>query len=262
MIMRQPPPTIFKLLGHDVRWQIVRALARGDCRVGDLCSALAQPANLLSYHMGQLRAAALVRERRSDADGRDSYYQLDLLRLREQVRAAGLALHPALLGGAPGAAGSAGQRRVLFLCTQNSARSQMAEALLRAHGGGMVACSAGSQPSELHPAAQRALERAGFSVAGLRAKHHSEFAGQAFDYVVTMCDRVREQCPPFAGGAAHLHWSIADPVAQGDDQAFDRTLRELAARIANFVAVVDWEEEHETTRTDPVHRELGPLADG
>lgn len=239
--MHQPPPHIFKLLGHDLRWQMVRALARGDCRVGDLSSALAQPANVLSYHMGQLRAAALVRERRSDADGRDCYYQLDLVCLREQMRVAGLALHPALLGESARAAGSARQQQVLFLCTHNSARSQMAEALLRARAG-FGACSAGSQPAELHPAAQRALERAGLSTAGLRAKHHSEFAGQLFDYVVTVCDRVREQCPSFAGGVRYLHWSIADPAAQGDDQAFDRTLRELAARIANFAAMVDWEE--------------------
>lgn len=268
MNMTELAPAIFALLGHDLRWQIIRALAQGDCRIGDLAGVLGQPANVLSYHMGQLRAAALVAERRSDADGRDTYYRLDLVRLRELYQAAGQALHPALIGAAQVESALPQPVRVLFLCTHNSARSQMAEALLRVRGGtAFDAYSAGSAPSTVHPATRRVLEAAGIASAALRAKDVAEFTGQPFDYVITVCDRMREVCPTFPGGPTPLHWSIADPaLAHGEplaqDQAFERTFRELNMRIGNFILIVKREHFHETPRTDSVYRELGPLTDG
>ena len=231
---------VFKLLANDIRWSIVHALARGDYRVQDLVGELGEAANLVSYHVGQLRKQQLIHERRSDADGRDTYYQLDIERLHGLYQAAGLALHPHVLGSpALDVAQNHRRVRVLFLCTHNSARSQLAEALARAQGLGRIeAFSAGSAPTQVHPAVERVLASCGVDASGLRSKDVQELAGQHFDYVVTVCDRVREICPSFPG-SAQIHWSIADPAgiedaAEGQDRAFERTLRELNRRIAQF----------------------------
>jgi protein-tyrosine-phosphatase len=121
--------------------------------------------------------------------------------------------------------------RVLFLCTGNSARSQMAEALLRRRSGGAVeAASAGSHPKPLHPLAVRVLRERGLDISGREPKHVSALAGRRFDRVITLCDRVREVCPDFPG-ATLVHWSIPDPAAEGDYAAFVRTADELELRI-------------------------------
>ncbi|MDQ3928042.1 MAG: arsenate reductase ArsC [Chloroflexota bacterium] len=96
--------------------------------------------------------------------------------------------------------------RVLFLCTHNSARSQLAEAILRHLGGDRVrAYSAGSEPGRVHPEAIRTLESLGISTEGLTSKHVSEFLGKHVDYVVTVCDQAREACPVFPGKPPQLH---------------------------------------------------------
>ena len=126
--------------------------------------------------------------------------------------------------------------RVLFLCTHNSARSQMAEAILREQGGGMVdVASAGSNPREVHPLLLRTLTDLGIDGGVLRSKHLSVFAAQSFDYVITLCDIVREVCPTFPGEPEHLHWSLADPIAAGRsprtaEAAFRQTADELMTR--------------------------------
>jgi ArsR family transcriptional regulator, arsenate/arsenite/antimonite-responsive transcriptional repressor / arsenate reductase (thioredoxin) len=135
---------------------------------------------------------------------------------------------------------------MLFLCTGNSARSQMAEALVRARSAGTVEVhSAGSRPKALHPNAVRVMrEEHGIDLAGRRSKHLSVFARQRFDWVISLCDRVREVCPEFPGRPETIHWSIPDPAAvHGDDDeagysAFQQTAAELENRIAFLLAVV------------------------
>jgi arsenate reductase len=137
-----------------------------------------------------------------------------------------------------------GRKRILFLCTGNSARSQMAEALLRRDGGDRFeVVSAGVSPRGVHPMTIVALDKVGIDISGARSKAVGEFLGQRFDYVITVCDRARATCPVFPGGSTTLHWGIDDPAeATGSDEerqaAFDRALRELSVRIHTFLPLV------------------------
>ena len=132
--------------------------------------------------------------------------------------------------------------RLLFLRTGNSARSQIAEALAVAQSGGLVeAYSAGSRPKPLHANAVRVMAERGIDLTSRRSKHLSLFTGQRFDYVITLCDRVREVCPEFPGHPDRIHWSIPDPSASGDDDAatlaaFRRTAAEVETRITYLLA--------------------------
>lgn len=104
--------------------------------------------------------------------------------------------------------------QVLILCTGNSARSQMAEALLRDIAGDrMDVFSAGSKPSVVNPTAIIAMAERGIDIGGYRSKHLSEFLQQPFDYVITVCDHAAEACPLFPGLARRIHWSFPDPAA-------------------------------------------------
>ena len=243
------PPRFLRLAGHPVRWRLLSELSYSDRRVAELCTRLELPQNLVSYHLGRLRRERVVSRRRSAADGRDSYYLLELDRCGELLAGAGSALHPGLrlvptapiAPTAPDGARPAGPPRrtsVLFLCTGNSGRSQIAEALTEELGGGMVeASSAGSHPKPLHPNAVRLLRERGIDITGRRSKHLDEFAGRRFEYVVSLCDWVREVCPEFPGRPDLIHWSIPDPAREGSSDkqsypAFERTARELATRIA------------------------------
>ena len=242
------PPTFVKLLAHDLRWQLVAALARSDRRVQELVALLGQPANLVSYHLNQLRQAALVRNRPSAADHRAQYYSLNLPQVQALFAQAGQALHPAL-GGAEGApmADTKTQpgrqpARVLFLCTHNSARSQMAEGLLRHLSKGQVeAFSAGNEPSQVNPMAIEVMDERGIDIRGQRSKHLSQYLGQNFDYIVTVCDLARETCPIFPGDPEHIHWSFPDPAAVEESaarrRAFQSVATELTTRI-NFLLVL------------------------
>jgi protein-tyrosine-phosphatase/DNA-binding transcriptional ArsR family regulator len=243
------PPAFLQLLADPHRWQLLGELAQSDRRVGELTALVGSPQNLVSYHLAELRHAGLVRARRSSADGRDTYYRADLHRCRELLRDAGAALHPSLAV-APVATEPVGTRRgrapvVLFLCTGNSARSQMAEALIRKRAGdAVVAVSAGSHPKPVHPNTVQVMSAYGIDLAGRPARHLNEFAGQRFDYVVSLCDRVREVCPPFAGGPETIHWSIPDPTGAGDSDtdtypAFERTAAELDTRIGFLLQLID-----------------------
>jgi arsenate reductase len=134
--------------------------------------------------------------------------------------------------------------RVIFVCTGNSARSQMAEALLRRDGGpAFEVVSAGVSPRSVHPMTIVALDKVGIDISGARSKAVGEFLGQRFDYVITVCDRARATCPVFPGGSVTLHWGVDDPAeATGTDEerqaAFDRALKELAIRIHTFLPLV------------------------
>jgi ArsR family transcriptional regulator, arsenate/arsenite/antimonite-responsive transcriptional repressor / arsenate reductase (thioredoxin) len=244
------PPSFLNLAGHPVRWRLLNDLANSDRRVGELCARLELPQNLVSYHLGRLRAEGMVSRRRSAADGRDSYYVLELERCGELLSGAGSALHPGLrlAPTSPDWTGLAARRhraRVLFLCTGNSARSQIAEALTEHLGGGVIeAQSAGSHPKPLHPNAVRALRERGIDIAGRRSKHLDEFSSRRFDYVVSLCDRVREVCPEFPGHPDLIHWSIPDPGREpgGDSQtypAFERIVEELSRRIAFLLELIN-----------------------
>ena len=239
------PPGFLPLAGHPVRWRLLRELARSDRQVRELTGLTGHPQPLVSYHLGRLRAARLVTARRSSADGRDAYYTVDLGRCGELLAAAGGALHPALgPGERPPAAALTGPARVLFLCTGNGARSQMAEALAQRRSAGLVqAFSAGSHPGALHPNTVRVMAEHGIDVRGRAAKHLSVFSADRFDYVITLCDRVREVCPEFPGHPRHVHWSIPDPAAAGDtDEAsypvFQATAAELETRIGFLLAAI------------------------
>jgi protein-tyrosine-phosphatase/DNA-binding transcriptional ArsR family regulator len=232
------PPRFLRLAGHPLRWRLLSELAHSDRRVGELCTLAGRRQSLVSYHLRELRESGLVSMRRSAADGRDTYYVLDLARCRELLSSAGGSLHPGLAPTPrPRAVREPGSTRVLFLCTGNSARSQIAEALCeRLSPGAVSAVSAGSHPKPLHPNAVRVMRQRGIDLAGHRPKHLDEFADERFDYVISLCDRVREVCPEFPGGPELIHWSVPDP-ARGpgtDDEtlpAFERTADELAARI-------------------------------
>jgi protein-tyrosine-phosphatase len=134
---------------------------------------------------------------------------------------------------------------VLILCTGNSARSQLAEAILRHVAGGAVHVeSAGTAPQpEIHPLARRAAQLVlDLDMEGQHPKSVDRFLGQPFDYVITVCDRAAESCPAFPGAAERIHWSVDDPAAaEGDDdqrqRAFDATARELVARIEQWLAL-------------------------
>ena len=244
----QAPPAFVRSAAHPLRWRLLTELAGGDLRVRELTERVEQPQNLVSYHLRLLRTDGLVTARRSAFDARDSYYHLDLDRCADALTGTGAALHPALrLAPAPTAPGPAGRRvAVLFACTGNSARSPIAEALLRHRGGGRFeVTSAGSHPKKsLHPGAVRVLrERFGLDLGDRRPQHLDRVAGRRFDHVITVCDRVREVCPDFGAQSRPTHWSIPDPAATGDpgpdtEPAFTRVAAELDTRIRYLLPVL------------------------
>lgn len=134
------------------------------------------------------------------------------------------------------------KRRVLFLCTHNSARSQMAEAFLRTLAGDRFeVASAGTEATQVHPLAIRAMKEAGIDLSGHASKTYERFLGQPWDYVITVCDSANARCPTFPGGATRIHWSLDDPAqATGSDeerlQAFRRVRDEISRLIRAWVA--------------------------
>jgi len=246
-------PGFLKLLAHELRWKILTQLARSDYSVAEIVQFLDQPQNVVSYHLKKLRDQRLVTERRSSADGRDVYYSLDLETFRSLYLAAGETLHPAL-----GQAGTATlptleghlrkPLRVLFLCTENSARSQIAEALLRHMSQGQIdVSSAGSHPTGIHPFALRVLSLHGIETNVLHSKHFNEFVSQSFDYIITVCDRVREACPGWPDNSERIHWSVADPaMGEGTEEErlgmFEQTFLQISVRIRYLLTLIEREQ--------------------
>lgn len=112
------------------------------------------------------------------------------------------------------------KQRVLILCTGNSARSQMAEGLLRQDAGdNFDVFSAGVEPTHVRPEAIEAMQEIGIDISRQRSKSVDEFAGQEFDYVITVCDNANEKCPVFPGKTRRIHWSFEDPAAAVGDEA-------------------------------------------
>ena len=131
--------------------------------------------------------------------------------------------------------------RVLFVCTGNSARSVMAEALLRHHGAAAFEVhSAGTEPKGINPLTLRTLTDAGIDASWAHSKSVTEFLDQRFDYVVTVCDQARQSCPLFPGVHETLHWGYEDPAAaEGSDEermaVFRRVFIGLSGRINQFI---------------------------
>ncbi len=238
------PPDVLKLLAHDVRWSLIQALRLSDYRVHELVEQLETPMNLISYHLKLMREAGIVMMHKSEADGRDVYYSLEHDALRHMFEAAGGSLYPAHQAEdyTRGGLKALSPLRVLFVCTHNSARSQMAEALLRESSSDAIAAfSAGSHPSDIHPDAIRTMQMMKIDIHTQKAKHWNLFSGQSFDYVITVCDRAREICPVFPNGQI-MHWSFPDPAAVQDvnarQAAFEQTAAGLKARIRLLLDVI------------------------
>jgi protein-tyrosine-phosphatase/DNA-binding transcriptional ArsR family regulator len=243
-------PAFVRLAAHPLRWRLLTELAESDRRVRELVEVAGQPQSLISYHLRLLRGGGLVTAHRSSFDARDSYYHLDLEGCAHALSAVGIALHPALrLAPTPPSATRAerpARPRVLFACTGNSARSPIAEALLRNRAGGDVeVVSAGSNPKpRIHRDAVRVLREhyGGIDIADQVPRHLDTVARCRFDYVISLCDTVREVCPEFSDQPRLIHWSIPDPAASDTDRqsypAFRRTAAEIDTRIRYLLPVL------------------------
>lgn len=136
------------------------------------------------------------------------------------------------------------KKRVLILCTGNSARSQMAEGLLREIGGGRFEVySAGTHPASVRAEAVEAMREVGIDISGQRSKSVDEFAGREFDYVFTVCDKAREECPVFPGRTRRVHWSFEDPAEAAGEWAerlavFRRVRERIGARLREWVGAL------------------------
>ena len=203
--------TLHAALGEPVRLAIVEELAVSDRSPGELAERFDLPTNLAAHHLGVLESAGLIERFISAGDRRRRYLRLR----REPLVELGIAT-----------ARPAG--RVLFVCSHNSARSQLAAALWENHTGEQAE-SAGTHPaSAVHPGAVAAADRAGLDLSAARPSLLGD-AGDA-ELVVTVCDRAHEELAP---GSAWWHWSVTDPVESGTDEAFDATLADLDRRIVS-----------------------------
>jgi ArsR family transcriptional regulator, arsenate/arsenite/antimonite-responsive transcriptional repressor / arsenate reductase (thioredoxin) len=203
-------------LGEPARLAIVDHLALGDASPGEIGQKLGLPTNLLAHHMKILDQAGLIRRRQSEGDRRRSYLQL--------VPGALAGLLPAPLRHAP---------RVVFVCTHNSARSQLAAALW-ASKATVPAVSAGTSPAaRVHPHAVAVARRHGLSLAAARPCRLDEVL-RPDDLVVAVCDNAHEDL----GAGDRLHWSVPDPVAAGTGTAFEHAYTDIAERIDRLAPAI------------------------
>lgn len=240
---REVPPFI-RLADHPLRWRLLTELAISDRRVRELVDRLGQPQNLVSYHLRLLREGGLVTARRSSHDGRDTYYHLDLDRCADGLASVGVTLHPGLRIEAVPPDPPAAAPSVLFVCTGNSSRSPIAEALLRHRTRGrMVVASAGTAPKDrIHPEAVRVLRDSfGIDIGDQVPRAIDELAGPgasaAFDRVVTLCDRAREHLPA-REGRQPAHWSLPDPAdaeERSRTASFVSTATDIDARVRHLI---------------------------
>lgn len=129
-------------------------------------------------------------------------------------------------------------RQVLFLCTGNSARSQMAEAILRQQAGDLFeVTSAGTAPEPIHPLTLETLSRHGYATAGLTSKALTDLPERHYDFIVSLCDKAHQECERFPGAADIIAWHIADPRQRNTEAAFNAALKDIADRISMFLLV-------------------------
>lgn len=212
-------------LGEPVRLAVVDRLALGDASPGDLGAEVGLASNLLAHHLGVLQEAGIIRRVRSEGDRRRSYVQL---RLDDEAVTALLGVD---LGGPTGGAAWPGStRRVVFVCTHNSARSQLAAALWRRLNRATPAASAGTHPAPaVHPLAVQVGKRHGLRLGNART-NALEQVRQPDDLIVAVCDNAHEELVAPAD-AAQLHWSIPDPVRAGTEAAFEAAYQDLNRRV-------------------------------
>lgn len=228
-----------QLVSDPLRWRILHELSQSDRRVAELTDRVGKPQNLVSYHLRALRDAGIVTAKTSAADGRDIYYRVEFDLSAALLCRAGAELQRGLrlTVAAPIIEDIPKGMRVLFLCTGNSSRSQMAEAFLRDRTDGRVeACSAGSRPKPVHPKAIAVMAARNIDLSGHTSKPLTRYTRRRFEYVVTLCDRVREICPEFAGAPQTVHWSVADPALLGSTAAFERARDEIDGRVRMLIA--------------------------
>ncbi|WP_395728068.1 helix-turn-helix domain-containing protein [Nakamurella sp.] len=205
-------------LGEPARLAIVDRLVPGDASPGELGQEMGIATNLLAHHLRVLEDAGLINRVRSEGDRRRSY-----VRLRREDPLVRAAVGPA-------ATDLVGGRRVVFVCTHNSARSQLAAASWTRLTRLPVAC-AGTHPADrVHPGAVAAGRRRGLRLGHARTAHVDQILRPA-DLVVTVCDNAHEELEP---GRPRLHWSIPDPVRVGSDEAFDAACDEIIRRITTL----------------------------
>ncbi len=196
-------------LADPARLRITDTLSAGDASPSELAAMLSMPSNLLAHHLRVLEEAGLVTRRRSDGDRRRTYLRLE----------------PGALP-LPGGPGLPAARRVLFVCTANSARSHLAAALWR-RASRVPAVSAGTHPAgAIDPGAIAAAQRNQVPLPRLRPRHVSDVRHDG-DVLVTVCDLAHEEL----GREAAVHWSVPDPVPAGDPGSFDAVLAELGRRV-------------------------------
>jgi ArsR family transcriptional regulator, arsenate/arsenite/antimonite-responsive transcriptional repressor / arsenate reductase (thioredoxin) len=200
---------IHAALGEPSRLAIVDALILGDASPGEIGTVLGLPTNLLAHHLGVLQDAGIIERSRSEGDRRRTY-----LRLRHETLAA---LLPPALGPVP---------RVVFVCTHNSARSQLAAALWAKHSS-IPATSAGTDPApKVHPRAVRVGRRHGLTLQ-IAATAHVRDVVRDTDLVIAVCDNAHENL----AGRVRLHWSVPDPAPADTDAAFEAAFADIAARV-------------------------------
>lgn len=206
-------------LADPVRLAVVDALVAADLSPGVLATALGIPGNLLAHHLNVLEDAGVVRRVRSEADRRRSYVQL---------------VPGALQGLLPGAQVRAAPR-VVFVCTHNSARSQLAAAVWRTRSRVPVA-SGGTRPApKVNPGAVAVARRHGLRLGRARPVLAERVLG-AGDLVVSVCDSAHEELEE--SGREHLHWSVPDPVRVGTPEAFERAYETVADRVVRLAEMV------------------------
>jgi protein-tyrosine-phosphatase len=218
-------------LGEPVRLAVVERLLLTDASPGELGAAYGLATNLLAHHLKVLQAAGLVRRVRSEGDARRAYVQLRL----HDPEVTGL------LGRHTGAGPAAD--RVVFVCTHNSARSQLAEAAWR-RVSGLPAASAGTHPApRIHPRAVAVGRRHGLRLARSRTARLDDVAAPG-DLVVCVCDNAHEELannpdPVGAPDTVSLHWAVPDPVRLDTDEAFEAAYTQIAGRVGRLADALD-----------------------